>query len=96
MYFTFTTLSTVGFGDYYPKNDTERFVGAFVLLGGVAVFSYIMGELLIMIDNIRNIENEVDIAEELEKFFGLLAYFNNGTKFSTTLTNEFTDHLENI
>lgn len=49
-YFTFTTLSTVGFGDYYPKNDIERLFGSFVLLGGVATFSYIMGELLAMIN----------------------------------------------
>jgi voltage-gated potassium channel len=48
-YFTFTTLSTVGFGDYYPRNNIERLMGSFVLLGGVAIFSYIMGELLAMI-----------------------------------------------
>jgi hypothetical protein len=23
LYFLFTTLSTVGFGDYHPKNETE-------------------------------------------------------------------------
>lgn len=40
MYFAFTTLSTVGFGDYYPVSDTERLTGAFVLLFGVATFSY--------------------------------------------------------
>ena len=39
-YFAFTTLSTVGFGDYYPVSDIERFCGAFVLLFGVATFSY--------------------------------------------------------
>jgi len=31
------------------------------LLGGVAIFSYIMGELLAMINQIGNIENEEDI-----------------------------------
>ena len=46
LYFAFTSLSTVGFGDFYPINDHERLVGAFVLLGGVAAFSYILGELI--------------------------------------------------
>jgi hypothetical protein len=46
MYFGFTSLSTVGFGDYYPRSSIERFVGAFVLLAGVATFSYILGVLL--------------------------------------------------
>ena len=42
-YFSFTSLSTVGFGDYYPLSDSERLFGAFILLFGVAIFSYIMG-----------------------------------------------------
>ena len=43
LYFSFTTLSTVGFGDYHPTNDIERFIGAFILLFGVAIFSIVMG-----------------------------------------------------
>ena len=39
-YFSFTSLSTVGFGDYHPRGDIERVVGAFLLLFGVAIFSY--------------------------------------------------------
>ena len=46
IYFAFTSLSTVGFGDYYPVSSLERVVGAFVLLIGVAMFSYILGELI--------------------------------------------------
>ena len=49
MYFAFTSLSTVGFGDFYPVSDLERVVGSFVLLIGVAMFSYILGELLVNI-----------------------------------------------
>lgn len=45
-YFAFTSLSTVGFGDYYPVSDVERLSGAFVLLFGVAIFSYIMGNFI--------------------------------------------------
>ena len=43
IYFAFTSLSTVGFGDYHPKSDEERIFVAFLLLVGVATFSYIMG-----------------------------------------------------
>ena len=42
-YFAFTTLSTVGFGDYHPKSNLERMVCSFVFLFGVSVFSYVMG-----------------------------------------------------
>ena len=42
MYFAFTSLSTVGFGDYHAINDIERVFGAFIILFGVAIFSIIM------------------------------------------------------
>jgi len=45
-YFAFTSLSTVGFGDYCPRSDFERAIGAFMLLFGVALFSYIMGNFI--------------------------------------------------
>lgn len=43
VYYAFTSLTTVGFGDYYPVSDIERIVIAFVLVFGVATFSYMMG-----------------------------------------------------
>ena len=46
LYFTFTSLSTVGFGDYYPISNEERIAGAIMLLSGVAMFSYLMGQFL--------------------------------------------------
>ena len=42
-YYAFTSLSTVGFGDYNPKSNIERLFCAFILLFGVSIFSYIMG-----------------------------------------------------
>lgn len=44
-YFAFTTLATVGFGDYYPVSPIERVLFTVVFIGGVSMFSYIMGEL---------------------------------------------------
>ena len=45
-YFALTTLSTIGFGDMSPVSIQERAIGAFILLIGVAVFSFIMGEFI--------------------------------------------------
>ena len=49
-YFAFTSLSTVGFGDYHPRSDIERLLCAFILLFGVAIFSYIMGNFISILD----------------------------------------------
>jgi hypothetical protein len=52
MYFSFTTLSTVGFGDYYPYSDTEALISCLILLFGVAIFSYVLSELIQIIQTI--------------------------------------------
>jgi len=46
IYFAFTTLSTVGFGDFNPKSPSERLITVGILLIGVALFSYIMGQFI--------------------------------------------------
>jgi hypothetical protein len=43
IYFTFTTLATVGFGDYHPRADEERLFVVIIFLSGVSIFSYLMG-----------------------------------------------------
>lgn len=45
-YFSLTTLSTVGYGDLSPRSNEEMIMGIFILLGGVAFFSYIMGSFI--------------------------------------------------
>lgn len=43
LYFSFTTLSTVGLGDYVPKSNSERLVIIVIFLFGISIFSLIMG-----------------------------------------------------
>lgn len=50
VYFAFTSLSTIGFGDFHPKSDFERSMCALILLFGVAIFSYIMGIFINILD----------------------------------------------
>ena len=93
LYFAFTTLSTVGLGDYYPVSDIERLVGAFLLLIGVAIFSYIMGELLTMLVKFQNLNIDFGQDEELERFFLLLRKYNYGQSIDKELHNEIQKFL---
>ena len=78
IYFMMTSLSTVGFGDYYPVNDFERIVGSIILLNGVAVFSYIMMKLADMIINFNVLNGEQSDETEIETFFLHIKKFNMG------------------
>lgn len=52
-YFAFTSLATVGFGDFHPRSDLERLLIAFVLLGGVSIFSFIMGNFIAILNEFK-------------------------------------------
>lgn len=44
-YFAFTTLSSVGFGDFYPQNTPERVFMIIIFLFTLTVFSAILGTM---------------------------------------------------
>ena len=75
LYFSFTTLTTVGFGDLHPSSDAERLFMAFGMLFGVSLFSYYMGELIEMITGATAVDDGQE-ADDLAKFFGILRNFN--------------------
>ena len=64
MYYALTTLTTVGFGDYYPISDVERLVGSFMLLFGVMTSNFIMGEFLDMINKLKSMDSDILLEEE--------------------------------
>lgn len=45
LYFTVTTLVTVGYGDISAENESERFVASGMMIMGVLSFSYLTGSL---------------------------------------------------
>ena len=72
VYFAFTSLSTVGFGDYYPISNQERLFGAAMLLFGVAIFSYCMGKFVEIFNEIITFNASLDDGDNLHKFFGVI------------------------
>ena len=62
MYYAFTSLSTVGFGDFHPKSNAERIFCTIILLFGVMIFSYIMGVFIEMIESAK--QKNQDLGDE--------------------------------
>ena len=76
-YFALTTLSTVGYGDYYPVSNQERILAVLIMLGGVAFFSYIMGNFIEIISNYEKKMGVVDKSGDLHNWLLLLTRFTN-------------------
>lgn len=52
LYWAFTTMTTVGYGDIYIVNNTERFVAIFAMIVGGACFGYIIGGVTSILENL--------------------------------------------
>lgn len=94
LYFAFTSLSTVGFGDYAPRGNYERFVGAFILLFGVAIFSYIMGNFIEILHQAQSYSASLDDGDNLSKFFGLVKKFNHDKPLEPSLKAKIESHFD--
>ena len=89
-----TSLSTIGFGDLYPVNEFERFVAAFTLLIGVAIFSYIMNEFSDTMDIRLKVNEDLDDSDNLNKFFDCIKKFNNGVTMDEHLQERIQQFFE--
>lgn len=78
-YFSFTTVATVGFGDLTPRSDLERLVFMWVLLFGVMMFSYVLGNFQNMIRSFNEMNKDLDESEELGVWLTLIEKFNDFT-----------------
>ena len=93
-YFLFTSLSTVGLGDFTPRSDKERLVGAFVLLFGVAITSFLMESLSNLVAAFKEFNDDVDHHEQLSLFFGTIERFNGNQRMPEELHREIEDYFE--
>eukprot|EP00347_Sterkiella_histriomuscorum_P001570 403371524 len=79
VYFILTTLSTVGYGDFYPISILEKIVGSLIMFCGVTFFSIIMNEFIGIILELKG-DNQTDDEKDLNKWMTLLRRFNHGGK----------------
>ena len=96
IYYSMTTLSTVGFGDYHPRSDSERFLACFLLIFGVSVFSYQMGDILALIEDWKELNEVNEDGDGLQKFFNVLKRYNLGTDVGVDFRRKIEAHFSNL
>ena len=93
-YFAFTSLSTVGFGDYYPTNNFERIMCSIIIFFGNFLFGLIITNFDQMMFDIKKFMYDSDDAENLSKFFNLIAKFNKGKQINLEIRERIEKHFE--
>ena len=94
MYFIMTTLTTVGYGDFYPFSNAERIYIIFVQLIGVSFYSYIMGNFIEVISSYEKKVGIVDKGSELENWLTYLTRFNANRPLDKELVDDIEDHFK--
>ena len=72
IYYMFTTLSSVGLGDFNPKSETERLIITFILLIGCTCFSYIMSQFMEIVIDLKYMMAANENSEILWRWFRIL------------------------
>ena len=90
-YFAFTTLTTVGLGDFHPKRNIERILCSFTMLFGVMVTSMVMDNFSKMVQQLRTFNKSFDDSERLSLFMGTIRKMNDGVphKFEREIDEYF-------
>jgi voltage-gated potassium channel len=73
VWWTVTTISTVGYGDRYPVTTEGRVVAAALMVAGIALLGVVTASIASwFVENLRRMEEEVsdeieDVAEDVER-----------------------------
>jgi len=64
------------------------------MLGGVAIFSSVLGDFIEMFDVIKDIQEDYQEFSKLNQFFGLIKNFNRGNEIDLDLRKEIERYFE--
>lgn len=88
LYWSITTLVTVGYGDIFPISDPERICSIVIMLTGILAYSY-------TISSISNLVRTFNLRKtKLNKKLEILAKLGKIHKFSNTFQKKIADALE--
>lgn len=77
MYFSLTTLATVGYGDYYPSTMLERILSSLVQLFGVSFFSILMNNFIDVVLSMKTTNGFNDNEDNLQIWLNLIKKIKN-------------------
>lgn len=92
-YFALTTLATVGYGDIVPQNNGEKVMGIFLMIVGIAFFSYIMSNFNDVLINYDKKMGIVDQGSDLQVWLTSLSKFTSQKPLPRSLVKKIDQHF---
>jgi len=90
LYWTFTTLATVGYGDFFASNTSERLLNIFIMLIGATTFGYIVANVSSTFGSLN--QTQALKRDKMANISSILAEKN----VSDNLTKSITNHFKNL
>jgi hyperpolarization activated cyclic nucleotide-gated potassium channel 2 len=90
LYWAFTTMATIGYGDIVPVTSSERILGIFCMMITSAIFGYIVGDITSIIS--KQSENSKKKSESLV----LINAFLKKNGFSKEFSMKIKRYIENV
>jgi len=92
VYWTITTLTTVGYGDITPTSNIGKIFTMFVMIMGVGVYGFVIGNISQILSDLgRHKDNVREKMQDLDSF---LKYYHIPNKLRNTTFNYYNHTLE--
>ncbi|MCB1176485.1 MAG: ion transporter, partial [Leptospiraceae bacterium] len=72
LYWTITTFTTIGYGDITPQNEMQRVFTMFIMVTGVGLYGYIIGNITSLLSSMDHAK--LSFNERMEKISTFLTY----------------------
>ena len=98
MYYMVTTLSTVGYGDYFPTSIGEKIFAIVIMMIGVTIFATVMNNFMQMFLALTIPADRTNNEDNLTRWFSMIKRirmqpFGEGTDISVELKEEIENHF---
>jgi hypothetical protein len=92
-YYGFTSMSTVGFGDLYPRSDFERIIVVIMFILANGIFAFSLQEFSKIVENYNELSADIDYSADLVTFFAVIEHFNLGNDIGLAKRREYEEYF---